>query len=859
MAKSVEVRTQKTETRRQNSEFRTQKFFVLGPLSSVLCFLGMLIFTSHACTHMVAAGDTWVAMACGRHFVNHGVDTVEPFSANSHKAGPTPEEIETWPKWAQWITDKVGIETVKKWHPTGWINQNWLTHVIFYRLSTSLGSEEDPHFNALVYWKFAIYILTVICLFYTAVILGANPALSAVFACFAMFIGRSFLDIRPAGFSNLLVAAFLFILVLTTYRNVLYIWLIVPLTVFWCNVHGGYIYAFIMLIPFIGLHLLTSCNKKWTSILYNVTAWPFFYFVVSKAGLKLSTLLFLVLLIVLDFILIFYKQTLVSIKWKGVFHTIAAGVVAFLAMVLFNPFHLTNLTHTFVISVSEHAARWRDIHEWQPAFDWDNPVGTAVPFLVMYIIAWTVLVVWAFVLIRISRSFNQDSKRKTKAYPKHSQGISAEYQQPKIDLPLMVIAALTIYMAIRSRRFLPIAAFAACPLIAMFIDQIIRAIRAAYEFRHHNRQVVPAMPSNLRLVFTVAGAAAILFFGTWWGLKFKHIYLDPWPSETDPKLCTVFMRMTASDAKPFSAGRFIKANKLKGKMFNYWTEGGFIAWAQEPDPRTGKTPLQLFMDGRAQAAYDRRSFDLWSTTMSGGWIAAEIITSARARGKKLSAKDYIKIGNWVDEQLKNNNVWVMLMPVAVFGEPIREEYYTQKSYHVVKGIEYHRDWIVAFYNDKQKLFVDYTTDQGKELFNGIRSGKTLYPDDYHKNLILAHNSFLYGKGPQSKKQGLDFAIKAFNINKTPTSMLEIILADTLLAELRPDVTHFLKNYVDDFIKNIKTYTKQNGYRLNIETARLSCIYLAKAAREQKDIKLANFYAVKAREYASVRNKSYKRW
>ncbi|MHC4119676.1 MAG: hypothetical protein ACYSWO_19435, partial [Planctomycetota bacterium] len=90
----------------------------LSRWSVIIGWLAMLIFTIHACTHMVAAGDTWVAMACGRHFVNHGVDTVEPFSANSHKAGPTEAEIKTWPDWAQWITDKVGIETVKRWHPT---------------------------------------------------------------------------------------------------------------------------------------------------------------------------------------------------------------------------------------------------------------------------------------------------------------------------------------------------------------------------------------------------------------------------------------------------------------------------------------------------------------------------------------------------------------------------------------------------------------------------------------------------------------------------------------------------------------------------------------------------------------------
>ena len=87
----------------------------------ILGWVGMVIFACHAGTHMVGAGDTWVAMACGRHFINHGVDTVEPFSANSHKAGPTEAEIRTWPGWAKWIVDKVGIDTVRYWHPTGWV------------------------------------------------------------------------------------------------------------------------------------------------------------------------------------------------------------------------------------------------------------------------------------------------------------------------------------------------------------------------------------------------------------------------------------------------------------------------------------------------------------------------------------------------------------------------------------------------------------------------------------------------------------------------------------------------------------------------------------------------------------------
>ena len=185
------------------------------------------------------------------------------------------EEIKTWPKWAQTITDKVGLDTVKFWHPTGWVNQNWLTHVIFYWLThlSPFADDKDWSFNTLVYWKFAIYILTVICVYYTGRVLGVNPALSAIFACASMFIGRSFLDIRPAGFSNLLVAVFILTLVLATYRNHLYIWLLVPATVFWANVHGGYVYVFMMLAPLVVLRLLTMLSRRATVSLYSILTW----------------------------------------------------------------------------------------------------------------------------------------------------------------------------------------------------------------------------------------------------------------------------------------------------------------------------------------------------------------------------------------------------------------------------------------------------------------------------------------------------------------------------------------------------------------------------------------------------------
>ena len=92
-----------------NNESQNKVKSALSGWPMIIGWLAMLIFALHACTHMVGAGDTWVALASGRHFINHGVNTVEPFSANSHKAGPTEEDINTWPGWAQWITKKAGL------------------------------------------------------------------------------------------------------------------------------------------------------------------------------------------------------------------------------------------------------------------------------------------------------------------------------------------------------------------------------------------------------------------------------------------------------------------------------------------------------------------------------------------------------------------------------------------------------------------------------------------------------------------------------------------------------------------------------------------------------------------------------
>ena len=892
----------------------TQNKQALSGWLMLIFWWAMILFALHASTRMVGAGDTWVAMASGRHFLNHGVNTIEPFSANSHKPGPTPEEVKTWPKWAQWITGKVGLNTVKFWHPTGWVNQNWLTHVLFYWL-THLSPVADAEtfdkpiegqnisYNSLVYWKYTLYIITVIVVYYIGRQLGVNPALSAIFACFALFIGRTFLDIRPAGFSNMLTAVLLFIFVLAVYKNYLYIWLVVPITALWCNLHGGYVYVFIALVPFVGLHLLMLLPKKVATCLYYILGWLFLYALAVKfrsheylKGIKFNSagLLYFILFLIaasitlaklkniktglfhayhivgtfivfiatsamfypegmdglikqsiskayvtdsrVTFFVAFiaflviavplsaFKSRLKTISFKAWWHSVAATVVAFVAMILANPFRLTNLTHTFVVTVSEDAKLWKTVNEWHPAFEWGNPVGDERPFLIMYIIGWVLLAFWIVCLLLKPRI----TAKKGKGEKTESPG---QYEWPIIDLPLLVIASLTVYMAIGSRRFIPVAAIAACPVLAMFLDNSIKMTVALLNLKKTGVAIVIPMSKTLRRCFAFAVFIAVAFLTIWWGYWYRAVYLAPWPDSD--YLTSVFMRMTASYAKPFKACQFVRDNRLKGTVFNYWTEGGFIAYGQIPDPNTGKTPLQLFMDGRAQAAYNTSAYRHWMNIMGGGDFA-RIVQNA---GRAFTISDYQAIGNWLDEQFHKENVWVVFMPVAQFDSEL------------VRGLDANPNWRPVYMDEEQRIYVDVKCQQGRELYIGVFTGQTRFPDETSKLLTTGHN-LLRMQGEDNTNTGCELILRAFMQRPSQVTVLELVLAINLHPQLQDRIVDVLSRYFDDFIEKKQTYIKQDGCRNKILAASLAGDYLANMNRDKPD--LANKYRTYLKEFNEER-------
>jgi hypothetical protein len=873
----------------------------------------MLLFAFYASTHMVAAGDTWVALACGRHFAEHGVDNVEPFSFNSHPAGPTEEQLKDWPAWTHGM--------IRYWHPTGWINQNWLTHLIFYKLASWFGSEGHYNYDTLVAWKFALYTLTVLCVFAIGKTIGAGDLLSALAACMGMVVGRSFFDIRPAGYSNLLGPAFILVLALATYRHWRYIWLLVPLVVFWANVHGGYIYAFIMLVPFAGIHLLLLLPKRWTISLGVSGLWLVLYLMsykfltheyyvqlqtflnpqfktvslfnnslfviwillaVVSVGLaairKVSDSVFYLYHVLAGFVYVvsllsryltgipstvnltsqfrtllsyhisssqvtfvffglfaglliaamaFKKERFIALPVKGLIHTCAAGAVSFIAMVIFNPYHLTNLTHTFEISVSKHAESWRQVNEWKPAFDWmdkttsiPNPVGDEEWFGVLCILTGIAMVVWPVVYFVLKPRLTGKASRKTAL---QSIEIAAASTWPKVDLAILMISLMTIYMAIQSRRFIAMAGSVSAPAIFLLIYQIWKM--GGTRFQQLRIETLKRSAAILLRGVTYGGlAVVVLGLGVLWGNKYYQVYLSPFPAEN--RYHSVFMRMTASHIKPFEVCEFINQNHLTGRVFNYWTEGGAVAFGQIPDPQTGHIPLKLFMDGRAQAAYNHDIFTLWQEINSGGPIARDLMRQGKDV-KDWTTKDFQAIGSWIDKQLKERQVWVTLMPNS------------QESSVFMRSLSSVPNWKTGYTDNTQHLLIDTDSDQGKSLLTAILEGKACFPDAVSRSLTtttaIYENNYV-------QRTGDLYAIAREGFDVFPYPSVTIALTRTSgVPAFREIITKDMKTYLEDFTKNREAYQKQNGYLHRLASAEIAARYLA----QRDETTQKSFYLEKA--------------
>lgn len=687
----------------------------------------------YAATAMVQAPDTWIGLACGRQIAAHGVNDTDPFSFNSR-----PSASAALPSNAPWLA-----RVAARWHPTGWINQNWLTHLILYEAVSVLG------YDSLFALRVLVYLGVAALLWGTIRVQGAGAAAASLALLAAMATMRGYLEMRPQDFTNLLVGAELLILALAIRGKLRVLWALVPVIVLWCNLHGGFVFAFMMLAAFAAAAAL---GRRWPGRLAAPEA-----------------------------------------AWLRT--TAAVAGVSLAGTVLLNPYHLSNLTHPLEVSVGPNAPLWQSVEEWRPIFEGGVATAEQVRFLVFLIV---VVAAGAALLWSWQSGF---------AAPPPDGRKGARREQPKagpaLDLVMVFIAGLAVVMAIKSRRFIPIACICATPLVAQglaaFGDLVGRVLPTS------------GRPDRWERSLALGAGALALALGALWGWRFIQVYVRPWPHAAGP--ASLFSRVTWDHRRGFDVCRFIRENGLEGRMYNIWVEGGTLEWCQQPDPATGRTPLQVFIDGRAQGAFPLSAMLRYLALEGGGPTGL----TAGIDGRVMSREETVAAGAWLDARLKEEGVAVALIPEEDSTKPI------------MRGLLTRENWQVAFLAPYHVLFVNVDTPRGRAVAEGVFTGTTRFPDESSRHLTRAYN--LFRKADlESARRALDDAIRAYS-SRPAALAVQTARRAAAYPELAPSLDEFARGIVADYERNVERYLGENGFLERNGAAIVAAVYLRDAARE----------------------------
>lgn len=396
-----------------------------------------------------------------------------------------------------------------------------------------------------------------------------------------------------------------------------------------------------------------------------------------------------------------------------------------------SPYRLANLTHPLEVSLGSDARVWRQISEWRPLLDAQG-VGSATAFF------WLLA---ASGLVFVSRIL-----------------VQRRWQLPMSGSGWLDVGVVmpTVAMAFASRRFVPVAAIVLVPIAAAWASEVGARWRTRARVR----------------VAAAAAAWTIAVVAGFWVVKGLYgAYLAPWPA--DAHLVSGFDRLTHSYLRPHGAMAFLTENRIQGRLFAAWEETGFVVWAQTPDPASGRIPMPVLIDGRAQEAFPAQAFQAYLELLSGG--------SGHPSAEAMRA--------WIERRLDELEISVVLITPAIASTPFSQAVFNSPHWQVVRLDEHHtvlasrkrQTELIAAVNHQRVASVDPHAAALTQAYLGLRRG-----DEASLDFAFAQARAAHEAAPSARAVGL--AAQAATSSARPEQLRDWLVTQTrLFFEHRPEL------------------------------------------------------------------------
>ncbi len=507
-----------------------------------------------------ACGDFYVALAGGRDIIN------------SRMACLT--EPDTW---SFVTTDRI------------WFDQNWGTHVLYYVTWLIDGEHAEMVLRALILTTMGFFIMM------SCRQRGVYWPLAILTGAAGVAVGRSFIDMRP-NLMTLMIAPGMVWLVLRTRHKPHRAWLAMALLVIWASVHGGFLFGIGVMGLWAVCYILSHAVRRGLAGAIRAY-WPIP--VAVAGGMVLAGLLSPYGFKNLTHALVvgtseewrnisewlpIYKGTFGS-TWE--FYTIVSMMA--LLPVLSCAIYLTwpgkqrlrlklEQVGLLVYGVLLCATLLMLAYYWEPNQKEAHFEKFQFNRKVILWVSGIVVVVGGYVGMRLLLGLGADGGGRSGSERRRYQLRPFRAEDVATMVFDLVLATVVIVMAIKARRFIPLAMILTVPLVALQVEWLFRVVRWGW-------LIIPAS----------IGLILLAMFDAY---KLRKLYEPDNPFFPEP---TMFQRMMVFRRYPPGAAKFINANGIDGRVMHDWRWEGYLKW---------RCPqLKMFIGGRAQQVYDLNTFN----------------------------------------------------------------------------------------------------------------------------------------------------------------------------------------------------------------------------------------------------------